>query len=245
MVQWLSSGVANLCYSLHPNGSRSVFPAQYALEKAHADETTAAWFKRCVDRYMDGNPERCAIDDKHRIGVLGVLDASHTGDIRYLNLQAVIVEGEGTTLADAYLSAPGVNVIYLRLDFDPDGALGSMFREPQPHIHQRHDGALWHPFVSRHPVPDFAELLFRNWDHKGWSEWTAEVWEATRRSSGQSDPATDPLPRIQSAFAGSSFPALRELASDIEKVRAALRRELDEMSDATIAGDYLSLTRGP
>jgi hypothetical protein len=233
MTEWLSRGVQNLCTMLRAHGGRSAFPGGYSLERAAATETTADWFRRCVDLYMNGDPRRCAIDDHLQIGVVGVLDTNKAGEVGYLNLQAVVVR-EGFDLDDLYLGRSDVDAAYIRLDFDPTRSLGPMFREPQPHLHHQHDGAPWQPFPSHRPVADFAEMLFRNWHHDRWMEWAAAVWSEARKASGKYDPRDDPFPVLVSAFNGSNIELLRSRAPQLEEIRGALRRELDASHRAAV-----------
>ncbi len=223
MTIHLSSGLENVLTLLRPRGQkRTTFPGGIGLAQTRigATERVGDWLARCVDHHLGGNPGRCRVEE--HVAIFAVIHW-HSGVMRYLNCQ-VVVALEGT-IDDLYCD-PGLRAQYLRLDYDLQ-ALGSMFREPAPHIHVHPDGEPRFALATTQNVlMDFFDFVYRNYCYDQWLRWATDVWERDARRQNLDLAA---LNRVHDAFDSGSCEALEKVRKELDAMKRAWRRERDAL----------------
>ncbi|HQU41680.1 MAG TPA: hypothetical protein PK867_02665 [Pirellulales bacterium] len=100
---------------------------------------------------------------------------------RYLHCQAIAVIGG--TLDDAYLRSDGIDLRYLRLEYESGPfMLGALFSHPVVHIHSQPREAPRFALDSTDGetvLLDFLDFLYRNFCHDAWSRWATVACEAS------------------------------------------------------------------
>lgn len=223
---------------LRPYGleGHASFPHGEASSMRHGKqgEPLSAWFTRCVDTHLGGDPARCRLEPN--IALLAQVRWSAGTSIQYANMQAIVaLDGD---LDDLYLGEP-VCTQYLRLDFDPQ-RLGLLFREPHPHIHVHPTGEprLTMPSAGN-VVVAFLESLYRNYHHDAWQRWVTEVWNTKAPEAGTGQ---DPLNAIIGAFKAGQAGILRDrFATPLDRLRQYLRAEADAAYPGRLDEQWLSL----
>lgn len=218
-----------------PEGTAS-FPPGGASSMRHGKqrEPLSAWFSRCVDTHLGGDPAPCQLEAN--IALLSEVRWQDDTSIQYANMQAIVVLNGN--LADLYCGEQ-VCTQYLRLDFDPNN-LGLLFREPHPHIHVHPTGEPRLAMTSSgNVVVAFLELLYRNYHHDAWQDWVTGVWNKRAPEAGKE---SDPLRHILRAFQTNKGDVLRErYAEPLGRLRQYLRAEADAAYPGRVDEQWLSL----
>lgn len=170
-----------------PAGS-AVFPQQCgdADLRVAPDESVQSWFRRLVDEPLEGDAQACTIEDNLAIFLQFAWDGNRR--FRYLCCQAAAVIGG--TVDDAYWEAPGVELRYLRMEYDADPVmLGTLFSHPVAHVHGQPSEAPRFALElgdSHFALIEFLDFLYRNFCHATWSRWADSVW---RKAAPDADSA--------------------------------------------------------
>lgn len=241
--QSFSRAVDNLLLMIHPHGRLATTSYPSGLRGADIrrgkKETPQSWFKRMMDQFCDGKPERCALE--RHFGIFAQFYWQEGNRLIGANIQVVCAR-PGLVLDDLYYLGDEAEAIYLRLDLDYE-SLGDPFSHPLPHIHV--EGTPTTRFAleggrSGNVIMDFLEFLYRNYAYNEWLNWVKREWEEEFKPFAQMD-IPDPLPRILEIFKDPKFEnrrieSLRHYEADIEKIKTMLRRRKDELFDPRMNG---------
>lgn len=139
------------------------------------------------------------------------------------SVEVVIATGDEEATIEAVIEGR-TPFQYLRLDYDLS-ALGSIFKEPAPHIHVHIDGEPRFPgcyVLGDLPIANFVDFIFRNWRHKEWANWLYESWYDRFVEKDEDDLFEE----VSTAYAMSNLTVLQR--EDAQKAIESLRRHLHE-----------------
>lgn len=232
--QSFSIGVDRLLQCIRPYGrAESSYPPELgdAPSRRKSDECLHQWFVRLTDQFCDGNPKLAALENN--LAVFVRLGWKGKRQLIFANIQTIYT----TCDLDNYYLGEEAEAMYLRLDFDYQ-TLGDPFSHPLAHIHL--EGDLSPRFAldggnSGNIIVDYLEFLYRNYVPGKWLHWVQRVW-ADDFVSPAGEEAIDPLPIIVSAFKSSQFHILREHATQLNRIKHALRKRKDELFDLQMEG---------
>ena len=192
--------------------------------KQLGSEPLLDWYRRCVDTYFGGSPDRYAIEENFAsfVSVRWVEETKLT----YVSAQAIIVRNK--TLRSYY--AGGSNEVqYLRLDYN-GSRIGPMFKEHWPHIHIEEGGEPRFPSdysTTGNIVIDFYDFIYRNYYHAKWMEWAELIYDAHASNLGI---VINPFPAVQQAFNANQIPFLTgKYRQYIEQMKRAWRHNNDKL----------------
>lgn len=176
-------GVEKLTHWLRPTrrSGRVVFPPGLpeGAARRKKQEPAHRWISHCIAEA--GGAPQLAIEDN--LALLLVLHVDGR-QLRYANLQALWSE---VSIA-AFAAGDGTETHrYLRLDYDPS-ALGSLLKEPMPHLHVEADGEPRFPLArgaASDPIGWFIDLVYRNYFYDEWIAWAEGVWDAWCSETGR------------------------------------------------------------
>ena len=224
-----SDGIADLVCDIHPysqNQGNKWFPRKWdpVAGKQRGNESLHAWYRRCVDTYFDGKPDRYAIEENFAafVSVRWVDDTK----LIFVSAQAIIVRNK--TLASFYANDSD-EVQYLRLDYN-GGRIGAMFKEHWPHVHIAEDGEPrfpCDPSTTGNIVIDFFDFIYRNYYHPKWLAWAQLVWAPHVVRLGL---VADPFPVVADAFNAHKINALLSTYRDyVVMMKQAWRENNDKL----------------
>lgn len=185
---------------------------------------------RVVDQFCGGEPKRTAVEDN--IAVFARLRWRDRTRLSYACVQTIYATCD---LEDYYLGDGDATC--LRMDLD-DTSLGDFLTHPLAHVHV--DGNLSPRFAldggdAGNGIVDFLEFVYRTYAPRKWIPWVKRVW-AQEFGNGSPAGTIDPLPNILEAFAAGQFDFLRGCATDLTRIKVALRNYKDSMFNLHMDG---------
>lgn len=226
-----SDGVDRLLMIVRPHGRpKSSFPdgLDHTQIRQSANESLREWFIRLVDRFCDGEPKRCAVEDN--IAVFMLLLWQRPRILVGANICAMVTTCD---LDDFYLGPPAAcETTCLRLDFDY-GTLGEPFSHPLPHIHVQ--GELSPRFSldggdSGNIVLDYLEFIYRQFAPSKWKTWAECVWNEDFVSTGRAE-MDNPFSTIMRAFTEGQVSVLCQHTEHLTHLKRLLRKRKDTLFD--------------
>ena len=201
-----SDGAANFVAALKVNGKKEEanFPRFWDRGNVRAKETRDAegdpnrilrqWFRKLIGTGSDWKKRIDACTIEENIACVASIDwkgneltfcrmqviVTNGGNLRDLYLEATKEASEGTESTDtSKAKTHKVSAVYYRLELDADQP-GSLFMEPQPHVHTVPEGSPRFSFLP----PDteflplaFLEFIYLNHNLKKWHAWAKRVCE--------------------------------------------------------------------
>ncbi|MCL4205670.1 MAG: hypothetical protein KJ000_24575 [Pirellulaceae bacterium] len=226
-IQSFSTSVDKFLATIRSYGrATSCFPQNLNEQQSRrrAGESLHDWFVRLVDQFCEGEPKRYALE--RNLAIFALMGWQKGRILSFANIQTIVTTCE----LDAYYVEAQGEAIYLRLDLDYE-TLGDPFSHPLAHIHVEDDQSPRFALDggdSGNVILDYLEFLYRNYHSEKWLEWVKRVWaEEFKKSDGKG--TTDPLPRIIDAIKSSQFHVLRDMATDVARIKNALRKKKDNL----------------
>lgn len=225
-----TDGAQQLVHSIRGRQDRWVtFPAGLRKHDAYRNEGEPAhvWLRRSVDEHVGGDLRLAQVEEN--LAMFLVLDVRKQGKllcVEYANVQALWTDGplarfiEETEHLQCGPHACRIPHQYMRLDYDPTGALGPLLKEPQPHVHVEAEGEPRFPVAvsdAEDPVGWFLDFIYRNFFHADWEAWVEKAWTEHYRGTGRRD---NPWERIKQAFTDNKIAVLeREHLDDVRALK--------------------------